>query len=727
MLKRILKGKTPYVLAISAGVTVIALLFSLSRPDLLLPLQNLVFDSYQQLKPRDAGQSAVVVVDVDESSIKARGQWPWPRAVLAELTGRLGRAGAAAIAFDMVFSEPDRTTPAYLAGQLPANMPNREAVAAALKSLPDNDAVFSEAIANSPTVLAFFDSGEQRGQAARKIAGVSWLGEDLSSLLEPLQGSIASMPALVDAARGHGHISLGPGQTDDVVRRVPLFAAQDGNVYPLLAAEALRVALETATGQRQSFLLVTTFAGREGGDADRASGGSAAITMARLDNFTMPLTKKGMLDLYYAPAGQTDFLSADTALSSPADLLAERVGGKIVLIGTSAAGLRDIRITTLREAVPGVAIHAQAIDQIMQGAFLNRPDWAPGAEAVLAAVLSLVIIAALPFLGILSAAVFGAACASAVLAISWWAFSRHGLLIDPLFPLLLSLTAYFLTTLLLYTFADRERRFVRTAFRHYIAPSLLTRLEENPEALKLGGEIRDMTLMFMDVRNFTAISEKLTPEELVTFLNDLLSPLSDIIQRHDGAIDKYIGDSIMAFWNAPLDVEDHARKACLAALEMLEEVERLNKRDAFGFKARGLGEVAIGIGINTGPGCVGNLGSSTRFDYSVVGDTVNVAARLETATKETGAPILVSAQTAAEAPQLAYLPAGKLELKGKSQAQEVFALAGDADDKESSAFQALARMVDDLSSLPAAKRKKAIGDCLAAAKPYLHSFLSRLA
>ena len=715
------------MLAISVGVTVIALFFSLSRPDLLNPLRNLVFDSYQQLKPRNAEQSAVVVVDIDEESIKTRGQWPWPRTELAELTNRLAQAGAAAIAFDMVFSEADRTTPGYLADQLPQGMPDREPLAAQLKSLPDNDAVFAAAISHSPTVLAFFDSRGQSQEAARKIAGVSWLGEDLGNLLEPLQGAIASRPVLVEAARGHGHISLGASQTDDVVRRIPLFAAQDGQVYPSLSIEALRIALESATGQRQSFLLVTTFAGIEGGEADRASGGSAAITMARLGNFTMPLTESGMLDLYYAPAGQTVFLSANDALSGPADQLTQQVGGKIVLVGASAAGLRDIRTTILREAVPGVAIHAQVIDQIMQGEFLNRPDWAPGAEALLAALLSLVIIAALPFMGALSAAVFGAACAAAVMAVSWWAFSRHGLLIDPLFPLLLALAAYFMTTLLLFAFADRERRFVRTAFRHYIAPSLLTRLEEDPEALKLGGEIRDMTLMFMDVRNFTGISEKLTPEELVAFLNDLLSPLSDIIQRHDGAIDKYIGDSIMAFWNAPLDVEDHARKACLAALEMLEEVESLNKRDAFGFKARGLGDVAIGIGINTGPGCVGNLGSSTRFDYSVVGDTVNVAARLETATKDSGAPILVSAQTASEAPGLAYLPAGNLELKGKSQPMEVFALAGNEAEKQSSAFQALAQMVSGLASLPTAKRKKAIGDCLAAAKPYLHPFLSRLA
>ncbi|WP_083649416.1 CHASE2 domain-containing protein [Salaquimonas pukyongi] len=725
MINRIFRGKTPYVLAISAGVVLIALFFSLSRPDLLRPLQNLVFDFYQQLKPRDASQSAVVVIDIDEPSIAARGQWPWPRSDLAELTDRLSRAGAAAIAFDMVFSEPDRTAPAFLAGKLPPDMADREATAAKLKALPDHDAQFAAAISRSPAVLAFFDARGQTRDSARKIAGVSWLGEDLNGLLEPLQGAISSLPVLVSSASGHGHISLGESQTDDVVRRIPLFAAQDGNVYPALSAEALRVALQSASGKRHSFLLVTTFAGREGGEADRASGGSAAITMARLGNFTIPLTKNGGLDLYFAPADQTSFLSADRVLSGSVTELADKVGGKIALVGASAAGLRDIRTTILREAVPGVAIHAQVIDQIMQGKFLNRPDWAPGAEAVLAVLLSLAIIAALPFLGALSAAAFGMACAVIVLAVSWWAFSRHGLLIDPLFPLLLSLTAYFLTTLLLFAFADRERRFIRTAFRHYIAPNLLTRLEENPDALKLGGEIRDMTVMFMDVRNFTPLSENLTPEELVTFLNNLLSPLSDIIQRHEGAIDKYIGDAIMAFWNAPLDVEDHGGKACLAALEMLEEVEQLNERDAFGFRARGLGAVAIGIGISTGPGCVGNLGSTTRFDYSVVGDTVNVASRLEAATKDTGAPILVSQATASAAPGLAYLPAGKLDLKGKTRAEEVFVLAGNERCAESAGFQRLAKTVSRLPSLPAAKRKKAVSDCLAAAKPYLHPFLSR--
>ena len=246
-------------------------------------------------------------------------------------------------------------------------------------------------------------------------------------------------------------------------------------------------------------------------------------------------------------------------------------------------------------------------------------------------------------------------------------------------PIATASVVFLAATIFNFAYTEREKRFVRGAFQRYIAPDLLKKLEDHPETLKLGGEIRDMTLMFMDVRGFTPISEKLTPEELVTFLNQLLSPLSDAILAREGAIDKYIGDSIMAFWNAPLDVDDHRRKAARAALDMVAIVEELNRTDAFGFKAadKGLDDIQIGIGVNSGDACVGNMGSMSRFNYSVVGDTVNVAARIESSCKAVGWPILLSEETASAVPDFALLEAGAIALKGKSKPAKLFALLGD--------------------------------------------------
>lgn len=718
---KLLKGRTPYIIAITFALTAATLLFATSYSSLLQPVRNLVFDSYQQIKPRQNADSAVVIVDVDEGSIDAIGQWPWSRNDLARMTMALAQAGAMAIGFDMVFSEPDRTNPAFISDKLPQTVENREFVQTVLAGLPDSDETFADAIGQTPTALGFFDLGKRNEEPVRRIAGISWVGEDLSDILHEVPGTVSSLSRFQNRASGQGSISLGAGQRDDIVRSISAFQRVNGEVFPILAIETLRLAIQNATGELQSYLIKTSLAGAEGGSG-------YAITDARVANFAFPLSKHGALTIYYASNNDTAYLPAKTVLQEPADTWRDQVEGRIVLIGTSAPGLRDIRNTTLREAVPGVAVHAQIIDQIMQGVFLERPDWAQGAEIALAILLTLVIILILPYVGAITSALFGMVIAAIVLAISWFAFDWYGVLFDPAVPLLTALAAWFLTTLLLFAFAEREKRFVRSAFQHYLAPELLGKLEEDPQALKLGGEIRDMTLMFMDVRNFTPISEKLDPQELVTFLNDLLSPLSEIIQKHEGAIDKYIGDSIMAFWNAPLDVEDHPRKACLAALEMLEKVDELNARNAFGFEERGLDPVSIGIGINTGAGCVGNMGSASRFDYSVVGDSVNVAARLESASKDACWPILVSTETAERAPALAFLHAGEIELKGKSRPLTVFALIGN----ETMALnEPFIRLKEELAKLrgnkrlASGKREKQVQYCLSLAPPHLHAFINR--
>jgi adenylate cyclase len=257
---------------------------------------------------------------------------------------------------------------------------------------------------------------------------------------------------------------------------------------------------------------------------------------------------------------------------------------------------------------------------------------------------------------------------------------------------------HLLVTGVLYVSTDGERRFVRRAFGQYLAPELLAKLERQPRGLVLGGEMREMSIMFMDVRGFTPISETLSATDLVHFLNTLLSPLSEAIQAQDGTIDKYIGDSIMAFWNAPVDVEDHAARACRAALRMGEIVREMNERDAFGFRAMGRRDltVRIGVGINTGEACVGNMGSERRFNYSVIGDAVNTAARIEASCKAVGADLLVSEETMRAAPGFAVLEAGRVALKGKARPAALYALVGDESLGASAAFREFARLHERL-------------------------------
>jgi adenylate cyclase len=280
---------------------------------------------------------------------------------------------------------------------------------------------------------------------------------------------------------------------------------------------------------------------------------------------------------------------------------------------------------------------------------------------------------------------------AAAVGASWSAFSQASLLFDPVYPSIGALAVHLSVTGMLFISTDRARRFVRKAFGQYLAPQLLAELEKAPGRMVLGGELRPLTIMFMDVRDFTPISEAISATELVHFLNTLLSPLSDAIQAEGGTIDKYIGDSIMAFWNAPLDVEDHAAKACTAALAMRRILAQMNASDAFGFSGIGRQDlvVKIGIGLNTGEACVGNMGSLRRFNYSAVGDAVNISARIESASKSFGTDILVSEDTATAAPGFALLEVDEVLLKGKAKPVKLFALYGDAATASSPAFTAL--------------------------------------
>ncbi len=658
-----------------AALLGLALLFGLvalryADPALLRSARDSGFDLYQQLEPRAGGDFPVLVVDIDEASLARFGQWPWPRDRLATLLERLTALGAATVAFDFVFSEPDRTSPRLIAQSLPS--------AAFIADLPDHDAQFADMLQRSPSVLAL--AGTPRGASAPPApkSGLAVVGPDPTQKLFSLPFAAAPLPVLANATQGFGTVNLSPADTAEVIRRVPLAIRIAETVYPSLAVEALRVAQGA-----QTLLLF--------GDDQ------ARLASIRAGQFEAPTASDGLFWVYYRPYDATENLSARELLAEDYPALAERVAGRIVFVGTSAEGLLDIRATPLGENVPGVAIHAQIVEQMLTEKFLTRADWVSQLEIAAFILFGLATIIAMLRAGPRVSLLIGAIFFLAWGAIAWTAFRQYGVLIDWTYPLGGGFALYAAMLFFQFTIADADKRQIRRAFGHYVAPGVLSAIEKSGR-VELGGEERDLSIMFIDVRNYTTISESMTPHALVSMLNRMFEALGAEITASLGTIDKFIGDAIMAFWNAPLDVERHALRACEAALKARAALDKLNEGDGFGLRASGnkVPELRIGIGIATGSALVGNMGLSSRFDYSCVGDVVNVASRVEGACKALHADIAVTEETRDAASELAFLYAGALGLKGKSEREGVYVLAGDAALAGSPQFAELAAAHDRL-------------------------------
>lgn len=661
------KSRTIIWLSGLAALLVVCLL-ALSAYSPFERLQVQVFDSYQRLSPRVYGETPVIVVDIDEESLEQIGQWPWPRSTIAELTDRLGELGAAAIVYDIVFSEPDRTSPAKALQRF------RDAGVTLTGVLDpsklDNDVVFAEAIGRNPTVMGLLLAPTVTGKPPEPKSGISYGGSDPVSYLPLSGGAVRNLPVLDESAVGLGVLNFRP-QLDGIVRRVPMISHADGALFPSLALEALRVAQGAST-----FLVRGTGAS---GEVDT---GDAAMTAIKAGNFTIPTNADGSIWVYYTDREKPPTISAHQLLDPVSTgQLSDIVAGHIVLIGTSAQLLLDLRATPMSASVAGVNIHAEIIDQILSGVSISRPDWAEGMEFSAAIVLSLLVILPIPFFTVAANVLWAALLISLVVFAGWRSFTDLQMLLDPVFisiSILASLGAGSTVRLLV---SENEERFVREAFGRYLAPSLVNQLARNPGGLVLGGEDRELTLLFCDIRGFTNLSEGLNPTELTELLNNFLTPMTDVLLKHGATIDKYMGDAIMAFWNAPIDQEDHAASACRAVLDMQEALAELN--------AGHRREIKIGIGLNTGECCVGNLGSTQRFNYSAIGDAVNVAARIEALTKQYGVVNLVAETTAAGAGDLARLEVDRVRVVGRTEPTSIYTLVGDASAGNSAGFSSL--------------------------------------
>jgi adenylate cyclase len=482
------------------------------------------------------------------------------------------------------------------------------------------------------------------------------LGPSPLPFLHPFSGSVAALPALQDAAAGNGAITFVP-DPDGVVRRVPMLLRLGGQAVPSLAAEALRV------GQGATNYLVKS-----------SPEAGAGIESVRVGGALVPTTAHGEVWVRFSEPVPDRYIPAWRLLegSAPAEALRDH----IVLVGSSAQGLMDLRFSPLGHMLPGVETHAQALEQILTGEHLTRPNWARGLEALGVIVGGLLV----GFIGIYVGALLSAAAAVAILAVTFWggwhAYAGYGLLLDPLTPGLAILAVFILASLWHHAASERRKRWVRQAFSRYVSPNLVSHLVDHPGALELGGSRRECSFIFTDLAGFTNLMEKLDPTEAVALLNDYLDNMIRIAFEHAGTLDRIVGDAVAIMFSAPVEQPDHRQRALRCALAM----HRFASAYAESANARGIAFGATRIGIHTGEVTVGNFGGSTIFDYRALGDPVNTSSRLESVNKQLCTLICLSDATLSGCPDAVTRPIGRLVLKGKTEPLMVYEpILADAD------------------------------------------------
>jgi adenylate cyclase len=644
------------------------------------PIEELrvrVFDFYQRIDPRVKTTRPVTIVDIDEKSLAKLGQWPWPRTQIAELVASLTRLGAVVIAFDAVFSEPDRLNP-DAAAEMFRNLD--DATREKLKALPSNDQVLADEIRRSRVVLGESGISQINPELDKSLpqTGLAMIGDEPQRFLFEFPGLLRNVPVLEDAAAGRGLFTIKP-ERDGIIRRVPMVMLAQGAVMPSLTFEMLRVVTGTDT------ILIR---------ADKAG-----IVSVGVRGFQIPTDRNGQLWVHFAREDPSIYVPAVDVLDGR--VAPEMISRKLVLIGTSAVGLNDIKTTPVSPATPGVEVHAQMLESALTRSVLSQPNYGIAVEFFAALILGLLVISFAPQFGPVTLVVVGAMFASVLVGTSWYFYTQHRLLVDFTYPLM-STTAIYLTLIFAsFVREQRQRKQIRGQFAQYMSPVLVEQLAQSPEKLVLGGEEREMTIMFSDVRGFTTISEtyKKNPQGLTALMNRFLTPLTNTILAHKGYIDKYMGDAIMAFWNAPLDDKEHEINACAAAVDMLVRIEELNKQRETEAKDGGQVYIPInvGIGLNTGVGVVGNMGSDLKFNYSVLGDSVNLASRLEGQSKEYGFPIIAGSRTALAAKdKFAILELDFIMVKGKTEPEVIYAIAGREDAAHSAHFQRLRNLTIEM-------------------------------
>ncbi len=580
-------------------------------PDYFQSLDARLHDFYLNYRGAQKAEREIVIVDIDEKSIASLGQWPWERKRIATIIQHLTDAKAGIIGLDMIFSEPDKTSPKQIAKHL------------TLKGvdLEDYDAILAEAIEHSPTVVGYlFDFAQTHHAEAPQIPAIFVQRHAKVGFIPEAQGVLPNIPIIQSHAYSSGYLNNLP-DTNGMIRSIPLLIAYQGQLYPSLALEMYRLAL-----------------GYTKVSVDYSEIGVERLT---LGDRTIPTDRFGKLHLNFRGGAHSyRYLSAVDIYHNHFD--PEAVAGKFILIGTSAYGLMDLRSTPMDSVIAGVEIHANALDNLLHHDMIYQPAWVEAFDLLSIWVVGFWLFFLLSRLSFLPLLVGFGVTLAGVVVLHYMLFVHAHILVNSIFLLGTLFVSLLVVLGINYLLESRQKELIRATFAKKVSASVADTLIAQGDQEVLAATMRNITIFFSDIRGFTGIAERLDdPQKLIDFLNLYMTPMTEIILSHEGTVDKFIGDAIMAYWNAPLDTQNHADKAVQSALAQHQALQKLNAHLA----TQHLPTIAIGIGINTGDAVVGEMGSQGRSDYTIIGDSVNLASRLEGLCKLYGAKIILSHAT----------------------------------------------------------------------------------
>ena len=658
------------------AVTLIPLVFALLHVTGALPiavlqrLDEIIYDARLRATMPRTLDDRIVIVDIDEKSLAEVGRWPWSRNQLAALVDELFvRQKAAIVGFDVVFAEPDDSSGLKRLRQLAqAELKDQPGFSERLNQLQgtlDYDSIFARSLEKRPVVLGYYFTSGQDARTSgvlpqpvmnkevlrgREVKFTSWSGFG------------ANIEQLAKAAPVGGFFNpMFDG--DGVVRSVPLLAEYKDQYFESLSLAMYRMLAgmpSVEPGFPPERFLGRGYHGLEGIRL-RLGQKSQSIPVAEGVTTLVPFRGPGGVN-----GGSYRYVSAS-------DLLAKRVGseslkGKIVLVGTTAPGLLDLRVTPVGEAYAGVETHANLISGLLDDKIAVKPDYALGYDVAILVLAGLTLAFALPMLSAPRAVLLSLVVIAAIVALNFWLYLGAGLVMPLATALMMAITAFALNMSYGYFVESRSKRELANLFGTYVPPELVDEMLKDPGSYTMTATSKELTVMFCDMRGFTKMSEKMEPTKLQELLNGVFSRLTDLIRSNRGTIDKYMGDCVMAFWGAPVDLPDHARLAVKAAMEMANAVRKVNEEH----RAKGIPEIGIGIGLNTGTMCVGDMGSNIRLAYTVIGDSVNLGSRLEGLSKVYGVDIVVSETTRKLAPEFVWQELDRVRVKGKQQAVAIY-------------------------------------------------------
>jgi adenylate cyclase len=601
-------------------------------------------------KPKNK-DSAVVIVDIDDKSLKEQGRWPWPRNKLADLITKIQNLGAVVIALDITFPEPEPNMAASVLAKLPANTAATDLLQ---KLLPDfdYDQMLAQSFQRGDTILGMTFHDFPNTVTGAPLTPIMTLKPSEARLLSlpSMEGYTNNIPLLNRAAKSTGFINAF-ADSDGIIRHSTLLMRYKNGIYPSLALEAARDYL-------LSDIKLDLF----------QTDNLIVINAIQLGKQIIPTDIGGrVLIPFRGPAGSFPYISATDILNNK--LAAGALTNKLVFLGTSAFGLGDLQTTAVGTAYPGVEIHANIAEGILTNHFPYQPTWLLGAQLVFIIILGLLLTVLFAFLSARWLVFFAITIPILFIMTNSWIFDKTAIVVSTAIPIALTISLAAINMGLGYLLESRRRGHLKNIFGQYLAPAYIEELlKHSNKSSSLAGESREMTVLFSDIRNFTTLSEKMAAAEIKTALNLFFTPMTKIIFDCHGTIDKYVGDMIMAFWGAPLVDPDHAKHAITAALAMQTKVKELRPI----FIERGLPELNIGIGLNTGLMNVGDMGSEFRRAYTVIGDTVNLASRLEALTKYYGVGIIVGEQTQANQPDFIFRKLDYVRVKGKEVAVTIY-------------------------------------------------------